>query len=308
MADIRRSNFSKTLIKPLAICMSLILLTACAQKEESNSSEGSGLALPQLVQRMTIPSGGTLSATVTIDKGSSNASTHDMQVDTTNNRLSFSEKVTTGTHSFFIELFYRSSSINKIRLVSATRTVHVASDQSINFNDGEFIYDDQDIDGFTNIVEIESGSDPFAESSKPDPSIADDNYEPNRNWISAYDITSLKGVWFNDDIKTNTGSGRLSTHDGSDLFKFTIDTNTTSSFEIRANSQFGVFWRVIYPTNGVNDSEYITVTPETVDSVEKETYFDQTVEYTNLQDRDYYLWFYTEADDQIDGFYYFGWY
>lgn len=286
---------------PLTIGLILLALSACTNKEDTNESVPTGLILPQLLQRLSIPSGASLSATITIDKDSIDAVKHDMDVDVSNKRISFSGNLESGVHSFFLELFYNSPSINALRLVSATRTINVTGDQNIGFSEGEYIYDDGDNDNFTNIVEIESNSDPFSASSVPNDSVADDNYEPNNTYASAYDLSSHRGTFFNNVVKTNTSSGRLTLSDNVDMFKITT-TDSTNTIELHMGTDYGIFWEVqrlvngtvVYPTGEITLDEDIG-------------YLHQKAIVTTSPPGDYYLIVYSPSDALVKGTYSFGW-
>lgn len=287
----------------LAFCSLLLVLSGCTSHDEGISSDGtSSLALPQLVQRMTVPADGTLSATVTIDKDSANAQTSDMEVNVSSNQLNFEGNLDSGSHSFLIELFYQSPSVNKIRLVSASRTLIIENDQTVGFNDGDYIYDDLDDDGFTNVLEIENNSNPNLATSQPDSSVADDNYEPNNTFNTAYDLSNHRGVFFNNSVKTNTRAGRLSHGDNLDIFKITT-TSAISIMEIDVAIDDGIVVDAVYLVG----NEQIRPPVEITSEIEEDGYTRLKATITTAQPRDYYLYFYGDSDSTVEGSYAFSW-
>lgn len=301
--DVKKRYQSASKLAALALCSVSLMLSGCSNGEDgSNTASTSSLALPQLVQRMTIPADGTLSATVTIDKGAANAQINDMEVSVTNNQLIFSGNVDSGSHSFLIELFYQSPSLNKIRLVSATRTLNILDDQTVGFDDGDYIYDDLDDDGFTNVVEIENQSNPNLATSQPDASVADDNYEPNNCFCTAYDITNHRGVFFNNSVDTNTRAGRLTHADNLDIFKITT-TSAIQTIELDVAFDDGLDWDILYLVG----DEQLKPPVQINSSEEKNGYTQDTVTVTTSQPRDYYLYFYGDSDTTVEGTYAFSW-
>ena len=286
----------------ICVCLMLLALPACTDKGKLSKSESTGIELPRFLQRMTVPSNGTLEATLTIDQGTSAVETHKMNVDIDKKQLSISRNIDLGIHSFLIQLYYSSPSINGLRLVSASQTVNVTGNNKINFNEGHYIYDDNDEDNFTNVVEIENNSNPLSFSSIPSESIADDNYEPNNTYNTAYDLSPHRGTYFDQTVATNTYNGKMSSSDKKDYFKITT-TDSMESIEIKIAVNYGIRWQIHH----IVDNQVVAADFNFSVDEKYDTHIYQEAIVKTTQPGDYFIYLYSE-DDSVDGRYSFGWF
>jgi hypothetical protein len=233
--------------------------------------------MPEALQRASFPDSGVVNAYITVDRASGGAR---QSMDISNGQASFSDDIADGSHSFLLEMdFVDSKTINLIK-AEKTVTVSSSSSTSISFTEKDFTYTNSDNDFYTNVREIEAGSDPFSSDSVP--SSGDDNYEDNDTYPKAYDITALEGVLVNN--KWTTSYGILTPSDNIDLFKIVngthkrliaevwIDPGVTSGF--RVLSEDGTTEKKVGIASNIQELENdITSATLTVDSAENRNYY-----------------------------------
>ncbi|MCB1755414.1 MAG: hypothetical protein KDJ38_07820 [Gammaproteobacteria bacterium] len=289
-------NLSRACRRLLALCATLALLSACDTPSDDTTNGHAPIPLPQAMQRASFPSGGSVTASITIDPqngGTAQAMT------VSNSGLSFSGRVDDGEHEFLLELFYSSSSVERLRLVSASKTVIVDGATDIQFRERDYEYENTDDDFYTNVREIEAGSDPRVTSSTP--SDRDDNYEDNDSHGTAYDITGLRDILIYSGISTSYGV--ITAEDSSDYFKMTLDENF-SVFDVELFLDPSLDVNLEYlDSNGGNPT--IIGEPVNVEVLENDV-LHGTVRVTNAQARDYYLNVFATEDD-IEGTYALRW-
>ncbi len=286
----------------LLLAVLLIVTSACSEGggEYVISGDDGGMAMPQALQRATFPDSGTVSAFITVDRDQGGG----RQAMTINgNTASFSGKVDAGTHDFFLEILYESAEFSSpLTLVEAELenvTVSDSSATTINFTEANYQYIDSDGDAWTNVREIETGSNPTIRSEVP--ADRDDNYEDNDSTATAYDITGLRGI----DINTNlsTGQGLITTSDPADFFKVTLPT-AASSITAEFLLTTGTLGGLLYLNE---NNEFVAGTSREFDTGDPDNRnFVWT--FTNPEPRDYYLFTFTEdLENPVPGAYFMKW-
>lgn len=234
----RRFRLLPRVYQALATCSFLVaVLSACSESDIDASvaeSDQSGFNIPQGLQRATFPAGGSITAFVTIDSDQREG----MKI--SNGKASFSKKLTSGTHEVLVEMLYESAAFSSaVPLITAKKTINTSSadGKTIAFAESDFTYADSDGDAYTNVREIEAGSNPNASGSTP--SDGDDNYEENDQFDFAYDVSGMEGVTF--DKALSTGQGYVTVEDGYDLFKITLPSSraTLQAEFVVTNGIFG---------------------------------------------------------------------
>lgn len=292
-------HYPGVLRRLMILCATSAILAGCDSSLEDvsgDTSQQASIPVPQALQRASFPSDGSITASITVDPQSGGIA---KPMTVAGGALSFSDKVAQGEHQFLLELFYTSNSVEKLRLVSAAKTVIVSGATDIQFRERDYLYENTDGDFYTNVREIEAGSDPRVTSSTPGD--GDDNYEDNDSHSLAYDITGLKDVVINANLTTKYGV--ITPQDPSDYFKLSL-TESFSVFDVElfldpsldANLEF-------LDSNGANP----TVIGEAVNvEVLENEVLHGTIRVTNAQARDYYLnVFSTEAN--VEGTYAIVW-
>ncbi len=278
----------------------LSLLSCSGGEEQSRFVQGTSdskteVALPQAMQRASFPSNGTVSAFVTVDPNSGGTrKTMSISAST----ASFNTQVSAGEHEFLFELFYDSPSISQtVPLVTARKSITVAASgtTTLGFTEKDYTYlnsDASDTDFYTNVREIEKGSDPFDSSSVPDD--LDDNYEDNDTEGQAYDVNGLELTML--DGTSSTGQGFLvaegSILDPVDFYSVDItSTKATLNFQYTGSnaSTFGVIY--YYNSSGAQVVADVVTQVDTL--VIRQTF-------NNPPQGKYYIAFITDEDQDFD--------
>lgn len=140
----------------------LFLLSGCTLDDPSsdnNKSQKIGtIKAPAAIQIELLPPG-ELTASFKIDEGVFTP----MQLDGTQAAL-FIDELTPGEHTFTIRWEYNSDDFGLVLLAEATKTITLAEGENVlAFVDGDYNTSavDADDDGLSNLVELESGTNPF---------------------------------------------------------------------------------------------------------------------------------------------------
>lgn len=280
----------------LLMGIAMLSLLSCSDENTNESSQviGNGdasLPVPALIQRMSVPSGGSLSATVNID-----GDVYPMKVSTANSSMSFSGKIDTGQKRVTVELFYESSEVSRIRLVSYSRIHDITNSTRIQLTEADFVYDNTDGDFYTNVAEIEAGSDPYSDADEPSPAVADDNFEDNDTRATAYDVTPFENILLSSSNPMQLYYPIITEQDPDDFFKMTFSETTTIDFEVYIDPglDFG------FPSDV--DANFDILVNEEI-----ETYYHLVVRVYDLAPGDHFVWFYQADTAYTFGTYAFQW-
>lgn len=280
-------EFNRLNLNGIIFCLSLAVLTACDQFDISDASnEQQPIPVPTALQRAKLPAGGNLSATLTVDGAANEFKQENLSGDS----VSFEIELEPGQHEFEFDISFESSSTDKITFVTATKLVNISSGDTVVFEQRDYQYVDTDGDLYTNLREIETGSDPRVSSSIPNS--GDDNYEDNDTFETAYDVTGVEGLhlW-----QLSTFNGLISSIDQVDIFKFR--PNDTRGFNVEFLADDDVLISIyIIDSNGELLSPPREVS-EGFGTVDGEQFNKVTVRVTNAEIRDYYL--YIEARSSV---------
>ncbi|MDX1813030.1 MAG: fibronectin type III domain-containing protein, partial [Gammaproteobacteria bacterium] len=145
-------------------------IVACSQKTTVDVSTqfNQSFPVPHSLLNAVIDST-SLTACVYVDGDSC----HRMQIDEANNQAMLSLSVSPGEHNIFIEFSYNSDTFSKsFVLAGANRAVNIKTGaNSLEFNEKEYYFPDNDSDTYINLIELENNTDPDDAGAKPAVSI-----------------------------------------------------------------------------------------------------------------------------------------
>lgn len=145
----------------------LLLTTGCGQDfdpgmegEIGPAGENFSTPIPGLIGReKLVLTPGELTAEVVVDGGSPTA----LDVDLDNKKVSGTiEDLSEGDHTFVVNYY-----INNVLVASGEQTAFIQAGTNTTVAIPSIRYPDSDGDGFTNLAELESGTDPLLASSRP---------------------------------------------------------------------------------------------------------------------------------------------
>ncbi len=242
----------------VVICLVVTLLTACEKSPDSKLAQGvrqkQSIPIPQALQRATLPSDGRLTASLLVDD------VPEVEMSVVGNTWSATREISDGAHKISLNVTYESTgAASIIPVVTASKDITISGPTNIEFTEQDYNYSHSDSDGYTNLREIEAGTDPS--DANDFPSDFDDNYEDNDTKATAYDISFLKGIVLDRSLSTNLGV--ITTNDSIDYFKISLTDTTTFNVEFwfpAANQQFELDGAVVLLDSGGNPTFAGTVT------------------------------------------------
>lgn len=160
-------HYKQYIIKLFLTFALLINITACSDNETGTNPDADAVAseIPEAIQKIDQTTPGTLSAYITIDGGTR----IEMEIDSATNTASVTiPGLSRTSHDIVIEYEYTTGG-NTYTLATVTSTVDLSSgDTNMAFEGNEFNTNyDSDGDGFNNIDEIASGTNPGATDKPP---------------------------------------------------------------------------------------------------------------------------------------------
>jgi hypothetical protein len=163
-------TFSSRLLLSLSVVLALVIV-GCGSGSTSNtptttgpSGEDFSTAIPLLLQSHTVAgSPNVLSATVSVDGGTPTTLSVNLTTRTVSGQI---DQLSAGTHTFVITYTITRANVS-VNVATATTSATIAAGATTPVAFGVPRYFDDDTDGFTNLAEVEIGTNPNLASSRP---------------------------------------------------------------------------------------------------------------------------------------------
>jgi len=153
----------------------VFILLACSENdptysEPTDNKSASGFVIPSAIQAAVLPPEGTLTALIYIDNGVSPLSSQQINLENGQKTVDFKISLSPGSYTMTIKFTFDDPRFGgPIDIAEASKVVSVeaGSTQNLVFSTADYSYPDTDNDTVYNIIEIEQGTDPNDETSKP---------------------------------------------------------------------------------------------------------------------------------------------
>lgn len=161
MTEYKNKRFNGQVVQFVVVLLASLFLNSCGEEVSPSSPRTSpppdqfSAALPLPLQK--IFNAGTLKAELVVDGGAPIA----LSIEA-NRVIGAVENLSAGNHTFTINYF-----LNNIPVATATTTGTIIAGVTTPISFTTIRYLDSDGDGFTNLAELESGTDPNTSTSRP---------------------------------------------------------------------------------------------------------------------------------------------
>ena len=258
--------------------------------------EGIDVPVPVALARATLDKD-NLRATLSINGA------EPVQMSISGNQAIYSGPKPSGEATYEITIQFVNSSGGTTTLMTGRVT---SSGSRVAFSERNYQYTHSDDDGYTNIRELEVGTDPF--NTNEFPADLDDNYEENDSNGTAYDVSGLQNVWLDQNLSTFYGV--LTTSDSYDVFKIDFSDGAPADLTLEAicNSEEMLVGIGYVDASG----DFIVDSEASKNTCDQNTNDPLTWYVSNPQDTVYYIVAFGRIGDDgnitpVDAFYSFRW-
>ena len=174
------------LLKSTSYLLCLLMLSACGNDIETsyvdNGTDTGSITLPRALLRASTTVKNNLNVFLTVNGGER------VEMSVNGDIATATVDQPSGSATYQVDVEYQSdASSAAVPIVTASKS---SSSGTVNFTEADFVFQHSDTDTYTNLREVEAGSDPSSSDSRP----GNDNFEENETFATAYDLTAFDGV------------------------------------------------------------------------------------------------------------------